>query len=310
MKKTDPTAAESGLHGVMAACLSPRRAGEPNVDLAALLDMIDFLCAARVDGVVLFGSTGEFVHFEAADRARALSLAVRRSRCPVYANVSHANLDAALALTDEAAGAGAAGVLLMPPIYFRYDQETVRQYFLDFLKAADGLLPAYLYNIPMFATPIALETAVELIGAGFAGIKDSSGDAEYFLRLLEACGSSGACLVTGSELLYGRFRNSGAAGVVSGIASAVPELVVAWDKALGAGDEHAASSLRASIAEFIAWFEEFPTPMIIREAAKLRGLSAGAPAAPLGPVLSARLEEFRAWFPGWWKGVQAGATAL
>ena len=305
MKKTDRTAAESGLHGVVAACLSPRRAGEPHVDLAALLEMIDFLCAARVDGIVLFGSTGEFVHFQTADRARALGLAVKRSRCPVYANVSHANLDAALALTDEAAGAGAAGVLIMPPIYFRYDQETVRQYFLDFLKSADGLVPAYLYNIPRFATPIALPTAVDLIGAGFAGIKDSSGDAEYFQRLLDACGSSGACLVTGSELLYGQFRPAAAAGVVSGIASAVPELVVAWDKALCAGNEEAVSRLRASIAEFIAWFEEFPTPMIVREAAKLRGLPAGDPAAPLGPVLTARLEEFRAWFPAWWRGVQA-----
>jgi len=305
MKQTDRTPADSGLHGVVAACLSPRRSGEPNVDLAALLEMIDFLCAAHVDGILLFGSTGEFVHFETADRARALSLAVRRSRCPIYANVSHSNLDAALALTDEAASAGAAGVLLMPPIYFRYDQETVRQYFLDFLKAAGGLLPAYLYNIPQFATPIALETAVALLGAGFAGIKDSSGDAAYFQRLVDACGSSGASLVTGSELLYGRFRDAGAAGVVSGIASAVPELVVAWDKALGAADEEATSPLQACIAEFIAWFEEFPTPMIIREAAKLRGLPAGDPAAPLGPVLTARLEEFCVWFPDWWKGVQA-----
>jgi len=304
MKPIDRTA-QSGLHGVVAACLSPRRSGEPNVDLAALLEMTDFLCAAHVDGIVLFGSTGEFVHFQTADRARALGLAVKRSRCPVYANVSHANLDAALALTDEAAGAGAAGVLLMPPIYFRYDQETVRQYFLDFLKAADGLMPAYLYNIPQFATPIAVETAVDLIGAGFAGIKDSSGDPEYFQRLLEACGSSGACLVTGSELLYGRFRGGGASGVVSGIASAVPELVVTYDRALAVGDEEAASRPRACIAEFIAWFEEFPTPMIIREAAKLRGLPAGDPAAPLGPVLTARLEEFRAWFPEWWRSVHA-----
>ena len=71
------------------------RRGAPanrRVDLAALLEMVDFLCSAGVDGIVLFGSTGEFVHFETADRARALSLAVKRSRCPVYANVSHSNL--------------------------------------------------------------------------------------------------------------------------------------------------------------------------------------------------------------------------
>jgi 4-hydroxy-tetrahydrodipicolinate synthase len=153
MKKASRSASESGLpsapglHGVVAASITPRRAGEPVVDLAALLETIDFLC-----------STGEFVHFGTADRARALSLAVKRSRCPVYANVSHSTLDSAIALADEAASAGAEGVLLMPPVYFRYDQETVGEYYLEFLGALHGILPAYLYNIPAFCSAITVET--------------------------------------------------------------------------------------------------------------------------------------------------------
>lgn len=304
MKKESRTVSESGLRGVVAASLTPRRAGESKVDLAALLETVEFLCSAGVDGIVLFGSTGEFVHFETADRARALSLAVKRSRCPVYANVSHSTLDSAIGLADEAARAGAEGVLLMPPIYFRYDQETIRQYCLDFLSALHGLLPAYLYNIPAFSSAISVETAAGLIAAGYSGIKDSSGDPEYFTRLLQACGSSGARLLTGSERLYGRFRRAGASGIVSGVAAAVPELLVRYEKALCGGDEEAISRLAARVEEFVAWCEEFPAPMIVREAANLRGLRAGAAAAPLGPLLRARLEEFRAWFPEWLRAVQ------
>jgi hypothetical protein len=44
--------------------------------------------------------------------------------------------------------------------------------------------------------------------------------------------------------------------------------------------------------------------MIVREAANLRGLRAGTAAAPLGPVLQGRLDEFRSWFPEWWRGVK------
>jgi dihydrodipicolinate synthase/N-acetylneuraminate lyase len=306
MNKASRTVSGSGLtsepgpQGVVAASLTPRRAGESKVDLAALLETVDFLCSAGVDGIVLFGSTGEFVHFEAADRARALSLAVKRSHCPVYANVSHSTLDGAMALADEAASAGAEGVLLMPPIYFRYDQETVRQYFLDFLDAIHGIVPAYLYNIPAFSTPIAVDTAIGLIAAGYRGIKDSSGDPEYFAILLEACSASDAKLLMGSERLYGRFRRAGASGIVSGIAAAVPELLVGYDKALCAGEEEVIARLGACVEEFVAWCEEFPAPMIIREAAKLRGLPVGVGAVPLGPVLQKRLEEFRAWFPAWW----------
>ena len=310
MKKASRSASESGLpsapglHGVVAASITPRRAGEPVVDLAALLETIDFLCSAGVHGIVLFGSTGEFVHFGTADRARALSLAVKRSRCPVYANVSHSTLDSAIALADEAASAGAEGVLLMPPVYFRYDQETIGEYYREFLGALHGILPAYLYNIPAFCSAITVETAAGLIAAGYSGIKDSSGDPEYFAGLMAACGGSGARLLTGSERLYGRFRRAGASGIVSGVAAAVPELLVGYENALCRGDEEASSRLGARVEEFVAWCEEFPAPMVIREAANLRGLPAGAAAAPLGPGLRNRLEEFRAWFPEWWRGVQ------
>jgi 4-hydroxy-tetrahydrodipicolinate synthase len=309
MKRPGGTVSEQGIRGVVAASLTPRRAGEPVVDLAALLEVIDFLCSAGVQGIVLFGSTGEFVHFGSADRSRALSLAVKRSRCPVYTNVSHSNLDSALALADEAASTGAAGVLLTPPIYFRYDQETVRQYYLEFLNALHGMLPAYLYNIPAFCTPISAETAASLIAAGYAGIKDSSGDADYFARLVEACGASPeARLITGIERIYGRFRCAGASGIVSGAASAVPELLVAYEKALCGGAPESIARLGGCMEEFIAWCEEFPAPMIIREAAKLRGLPVGVGAVPLGPVLQKRLEEFRAWFPAWWNDARRRAA--
>ncbi|HTP89783.1 MAG TPA: dihydrodipicolinate synthase family protein [Bryobacteraceae bacterium] len=309
MKKPSRAESDSGLRGVVAAALTPRRAGESKVDLAALLETVDFLCAAGVNGIVLFGSTGEFPHFDAGERARALSLAVKRSRCPVFANVSHSNLDAAVALADEAAGAGADGVLLMPPIYFRYDQETVCQYFLTFLEAVHGILPAYLYNIPLFATGVAVETVAALIAAGYGGIKDSSGDPEYFARLLETCGASGARLLTGSEQLYGRFRAAGAAGVVSGVASAVPELLVHYEQALSEADEPRIARLAARIGEFISWCDQFPAPMIVREAALLRRVPAGCSATPLGPALEARREEFRAWFPAWWRTAQSESVS-
>jgi dihydrodipicolinate synthase/N-acetylneuraminate lyase len=91
---------------------------------------------------------------------------------------------------------------------------------------------------------------------------------------------------------------------VSGVAAAVPELLVGYENALCGGDEEAISRLGGRVEEFVAWCEEFPAPMIIREAANLRGLPAGAAAAPLGPVMRGRLDEFRAWFPEWLRAVK------
>lgn len=300
-----------GMRGMIAASVTPRRSGESAVDLAALLEIVDFLCSAGVDGTVLFGSTGEFPVFEAEDRARAVSLAVKRSRCPIYANVSHATFDTAVRLAEEAAAGGAAGVLIMPPIYFRYDQETIRECMLRFLDIVGRWIPAYLYNIPSFTSAIEPETAIELLAAGFSGIKDSSGSWEYLHALLESPVAHGKCILSGSEMLCAQARPFGAAGTVSGIAACIPELLVALERAVSLADTAAVEKLLARVREFLDWHERFPAPMAIREAANVRGLKAGDRAVPLGPEKTRLMEQFRAWFRDWREMVirESGAAA-
>jgi len=288
-----------GMRGIIAASITPRRAGESGCDLGALLEIVDFLCSAGVDGALLFGSTGEFPVFEADDRARAVGLAVKRSRCPIYVNASHATLETAILLGEQAAEAGAAGVLVMPPIYFRYDQESVREYMLQFLDAVGRWVPAYLYNIPVFTTPLEAETVADLLRQGFRGIKDSSGDWEYIQAVLASPASTGKSILTGSETLYQRARSAGAVGAVSGVAACIPELLVAFERALARDDAPASVALLAHVQDFLVWYHEFPAPVAIKEAANVRGLKAGACATPLGPEKAKRLDEFRAWFREW-----------
>jgi 4-hydroxy-tetrahydrodipicolinate synthase len=304
MGKSGPSSdSASGMRGIIAAAVTPRRAGESTPDLGALLEVVDFLCSAGVNGTVLFGSTGEFPVFEAVDRARAVSLAVKRSRCPVYANVSHATLDTAILLAEQAADAGVAGVLVMPPVYFRYDQETVREYLAQLFDAVARWTPVYLYNIPQFASAIEPKTAAGLLTHGFSGIKDSSGSWEYFEELIGSPAARGKSVLVGSEMLYGDARAAGAAGAVSGVAACMPELMVALDRALALGDQAASRALLARVEEFLAWYREFPAPVAIKEAANLRGLKAGVADSPLGPEKNKRLEEFRRWFGEWHRGV-------
>src|SRR6185437_6919329 len=112
--KSEPIRA---ARGVYAAVATPRVADSIEIDPAALFDYLDAIAQAGVDGIVLFGSTGEFVHFELADRMRVATLAIKRCRVPLLVNVSHSTLDGALDLADCAIEAGAAGLLLMPPYF-------------------------------------------------------------------------------------------------------------------------------------------------------------------------------------------------
>ena len=261
---------------VLPALITPRRPGTTEVDLGALFELLDFVAAAGIGGIALFGSTGEFTHYTLDERARVAGLCVKRSRVPVIVNVSHSSFEGALALTEAAASAGAAGVLAMPPHYFRYAADEVEAFYLALGGAAAKWVPLYLYNIPQFASPIPPHTAARLLKTGmFAGIKDSSGDWDGFTQLAAAHAEKPFELYVGHDRIFADARKAGATGVVSGIASAVPELVVALDRAIMAGKDEHARRLNSRLQDFIQRIEHLPAPVGIREAASLRNMKAG-----------------------------------
>ena len=106
-------------------------------------------------------------------------------------------------------------------------------------------------------------------------------------------------LLVGCERVYVHAKGLGAHGLVSGIASAVPELVVALDKALRTGARERIAQLEARVIQFLDWTEQLPFPMGIKEAAKERKLKMGAAALPLGEQGELKREAFLEWFRGW-----------
>ncbi|HWY48863.1 MAG TPA: dihydrodipicolinate synthase family protein [Bryobacteraceae bacterium] len=288
------------LGGMIVAAPTPRRAEEYSIDLGSTLEMIDFLCQSGVKAITLLGSTGEFVHFALDDRRHMVNFAVKRSRLPLLVNVSHSTLDGAIELAREATSAGVAGILLMPPYYFRQDQDAIRSFYLAFASALGNALPIYLYNIPACTNEIASSTAVDLLASGlFAGIKDSSGNLDYFRALSEQAAQTPFTLFCGYERIYGEARGLGANGAIFGTAAAVPELLVALDAAICTGASTRIHLLAARLNEFVDWIEIFPMTVGIKTALKQRKLKMGALALPLGERGEQKLAEFGEWFRGW-----------
>ena len=277
------------LTGIFPAAIAPRRDDSVEVDLPRALALIDFLVDRGVDGITLLGSTGEFPHFTPEDRVRFAGMAIKHSRVPVLVNASHSTLDGAVGIGRAAIDAGAAGVLVMPPYYFRYSQESIRAFCVEFARRVDG--PVYLYNIPPFTTPLEVETSLSLLATGaFAGIKDSSGHWEDFLKLQ----STGLPVWVGADTMYNRAARAGAAGAISGTASVLPELMVSIDRRARAGED--TSDLEKTLAAFQERAMSFPFPIAFREALAIRGIDPGPHASPLGPEESKKLDEFRGWF--------------
>src|SRR6185437_16979465 len=125
------------------------------------------------------------------------------------------------------------------------------EFYRIFARETRDVVPLLLYNIPSFTTGIEIETVRRLFETGrFAGIKDSSGDWSYFEQLLALKRELPFALFGGPELLVGRALASGADGVISGCASAVPELVVKVARAVAMDDRESAEFLDARLIEF------------------------------------------------------------
>jgi 4-hydroxy-tetrahydrodipicolinate synthase len=260
-------------------------------------DLIDFLVERNVDGIVLLGSTGEFVHFSTAERMRLIGLAPKRSRVPVLVNVSYSTLDGAIEMAQAAGAAGAAGLLLMPPYFFRYSQDSILAFFRQFAEDSGVDLPVLLYNIPQFTNPMTPETIETLLREGTVhGIKDSSGNSEGMTRLLALRQEIPFPLMAGNDGIFAQARAAGASGIVSGVASAMPELLVALNRAIARGSE---TTLPSRLAEFIERIDRLPAPIGIKEAAALRKLKVGPHAVPGSPEMNAELASFREWFESW-----------
>ncbi len=282
------------VSGIYAALLTPRKAGSTEADAAALLDYLDLPANTGVDGLVLFGSTGEFVHFDVPERTRAATLAIRRSRVPVLVNVSHSTMTGAIALADGAIRIGAAGLLLMPPYFYRYSDEDIFSFYLYLASYVDGEAPLYLYNLPAFTNPLSYNLIERLLQVpGIAGIKDSSGDGRLLERLAALRRTRDFRWMAGNERLYSCARTAGADGSISGVAAAVPELLVALQRS--APDP----ALCVRLTELLDWVEQFTAVVAVRELAIVRKWIRPEPGTPFSPETQGRLALFRNWLTDW-----------
>jgi 4-hydroxy-tetrahydrodipicolinate synthase len=289
------------VQGVYAAAITPRGThGE--IDFGASFELIDFLSKGGVNGIALCGATGEFAALNHDERSRLVYLGVKRSRVPVLVGVGSATLDESVTLARDARDAGAAGLLLPPPHFFLYDQDDLREFYLQFAEQVGSGVAIFISKAPPAGSSLDAATAFDLLSTGhFAGIELR---AEALQKVQSNGGPGEWRLLSPDDSTFIAARCSGAHAAISPAACAAPELMSALDQALRANNRPRAEELQTRLLEFLAWVDQFPQPLILKVAAGLRGLKTGPPAVPVSPGKQAKLEEFRAWFPQWLPGVK------
>lgn len=191
--------------------------------------LIEHVLAGGVHGIFVLGTTGEGPSLSHQLQREVVTKACEfvGGRIPVLVGITDPSFFESISLASHAAEAGASAVVLAPPYYFPAGQEELLEYLEELIPALP--LPVMLYNMPaMTKLSYSPETIAQLASwPQVAGLKDSSGDINYFstVRKLTQDVDDFAMLVGPEHLLDEVVRLGGDGGVCGG-ANVRPRLYV------------------------------------------------------------------------------------
>jgi 4-hydroxy-tetrahydrodipicolinate synthase len=196
-------------------------------------------------GLAVFGTNSEANSLSMEERLNLLDELVAAGVDPsrMMPGTGCCSIMETVRLSKQAVGNGCAGVLMLPPFYYKdITEEGLYRYFSDVVqRVGDGRLKIYLYHIPPVAvvgiTPKLVERLLAAYPDAIAGMKDSSGDWNNTKTFLDAFSvragrASGFDVFIGSEtFLLANMRNGGV-GTISATANvnpaAIHELYTEW----------------------------------------------------------------------------------
>jgi 4-hydroxy-tetrahydrodipicolinate synthase len=234
---------------VLTAMVTPMTS-DGAVDLDAAVSLARRLVDDGHDGLVLNGTTGESPTTHAPEKAEIVAAVVEAvgDRAFIVAGACSNDTAHAARMAEQAAEAGAHGLLVVSPYYSRPAQAGVVAHVQAVVGATD--LPAMLYDVPARAVVRMSAATIDTLAEHpqVVAMKDATGDVFAVSGAAQRTGLAWYC---GDDSLILPFLAHGGAGVV-GVATHVigaqyAALVAAWD----AGDHSEALRIFRSVTPAI-----------------------------------------------------------
>jgi dihydrodipicolinate synthase/N-acetylneuraminate lyase len=223
------------------------------IDEKGARNLVNRVIDGGVNGIFALGTMGEFATIDEDQRKAFLEIVVDEAggRVPILAGVAAEGLKRALRLCEDAVSTKPDYIVLMAPYYFSAkSQEELKDYFITIGKNID--LPLVIYNNP-FSTRngLAFETIIELsYEKNIVGLKESSSNFSVFMRLIrEFKDRDDFSLFQGDETVIDASLIMGADGVVPGIGTLLPDMIVKLYNSAKANDIDSARKIQGDILD-------------------------------------------------------------
>jgi 4-hydroxy-tetrahydrodipicolinate synthase len=217
-----------------------------DIDDAALADLVAHLLDTGHQTLVVNGTTGESATTSDDEKSRLVQTVVGLAgdRAQVVAGIGSADTRHTVHLAEQAAAAGAAGLLVVTPYYSRPAQAGLVAHFQAVADATD--LPVMLYDIPArTATAISTETLIALAEhPRIVAVKDAKGDLAGTQQVMASCDLA---YYSGSDEYNLPLLAMGAVGIVSVVSHVAGRQYGEMIAAVAAGDLVRARAIAAQL---------------------------------------------------------------
>ncbi len=284
------------MKGVMVVMTTPFKANF-ELDTEGLRKNVQFLIGSGIktgNGVLIpGGSNGECHLLRISERKKIAEIVVEEANgeVPVLVGCNHTGTGIVIELAQYAEEAGADGIMLAPPYYWRLSEKTI----INHYKAvADSIsIGMMVYNNSSVAqVDLSIEAMKELAKvANIIAIKDCSGDLPKSERMVRELGDKIAVLNGNGESWEPYCALMGKVGLISGMAQFAPKIALELYLASKEGDFKKAVDIRNKISPFIDFYKDVTATydrsaqtVINKEAQNILGIPAGPPRLPLLPL--------------------------
>lgn len=149
------------FNGSYTVTVTPFTEGGAEIDYAAWRRYLDWQLASGVPGIIILGTTGEFLTMTDEERGSFVEATVKHiaGRIPVLVGTMDAYTPNAVRYSKQAQDLGADGLMIIPPYYYTPTEDEIFNYYKAICEAVS--LPIMLYNNPFTSN---VDMSAKLVG--------------------------------------------------------------------------------------------------------------------------------------------------
>ncbi len=274
------------IKGIVVPIVTPIKEDE-SVDEKAFRAHIDYMIDNGVDGILAFGSNGEFYMMEEDEMDEILTILKDqvKGRVPVYMGIGAIRTQKCLRLAQLALKHKVDGISILQPMFLKPTEEELYLHFKTIAESVPSL-PVLLYNNPGRTGYGMSQNLVDKLAhnvENIVGMKDSSGnltETEEFIRRNADIGFRVFC---GKDTLIYAGLAVGAVGAVCSTANFLPTLVCSIYDRYVEGDVKGSLNAQFELNPIRLEMDKSSFPVATKDYGNLLGRSLGNPYKPTLP---------------------------